>query len=160
MGSATPAGGAVPHELHGVRGAVELPGGAPDELAEAEGVEGRVEALGVVREADLRVGEIGGGGGVGGAELGAAGRPPAPRRSAMASMARSTDWPSPKTRPSPPSSRSPLAFASIAHAMVPPQEIVSIPYMLASAEALARSFRSPAPHIEPNSASVSYSGPP
>jgi hypothetical protein len=48
----------------------------------------------------------------------------------------------------------------MAQAMVAPQEMVSIPYMLASAEARARSLRSPTPHMVPKKVSVSYSGPP
>ena len=78
----------------------------------------------------------------------------------MASMARMTARPSPQARPRPWSSSNPRDLASIAHAMVAPQEIVSIPYLLASAAARASSFRSPTPHIVPKNVSVSYSGPP
>ena len=44
--------------------------------------------------------------------------------------------------------------------MVAPAEIVSIPYMFASAEALESSLRSPTPHMVPKKVRVSYSGPP
>src|SRR6266508_2690268 len=58
-------------------------------------------------------------------------RSPTPRRSAMASIARRTDCPSPKARPRPLSSSRPLDFASIAHAMVAPAEIVDLDRALA-----------------------------
>src|SRR6266542_6708924 len=45
-------------ELDGLGWTVELPRRPPDELAEAQGVEGGVEALCPVREADLVVGQV------------------------------------------------------------------------------------------------------